>query len=92
MATGSVQTIITCVAKGVGPSVSPCVDVAGSFTQPQLTQAYVIDAGQSTFVDGLLEPLDYASAGAVWAFAFTTVVGLYLLTSSLGHILRLVRG
>lgn len=36
--------------------------------------------------------LDYTHAGQLWAFAFTTVVGLYLVSSYVGSLLRFLRG
>jgi hypothetical protein len=38
------------------------------------------------------EQFDYTYASAIWSLAFTTVVGLYLVSKNVGLILALIRG
>lgn len=53
----------------------------------------------STTVEFLSAPVldpsatfDYAYASAIWSLAFTTVVGLYLVSKNVGLVLALIRG
>lgn len=92
MQTGSLQTIITCAPSSTGASVQPCADTAAGPTSPQLVQAYVLHPTQAPFIDSVTEPFDAQQAGAVFSMSFVSVVGLYLLTSNLAHVLRMIRG
>jgi hypothetical protein len=38
------------------------------------------------------EPFDYQYASGIWALAFTSVLGLYLLALKIGIVLKLIRG
>jgi hypothetical protein len=38
------------------------------------------------------EPFDYQYASGIWALAFTSVLGLYLLALKVGTVLKLIRG
>lgn len=94
METGSLQRIVVCVSKEpqVGPSVPPCVDVAGSYQQPVMKQAYVIEAGSQTLFESVVAPFDYTVAGTIWTMVFVFVVGLHLASSQVGLLLNLIRG
>jgi hypothetical protein len=38
------------------------------------------------------QPFDYAYASSIWSLAFTSVVGLYLVSKNVGLILALIKG
>lgn len=92
MSAGSIQSIIVCTPSNKIASVYPCVDMAGAHTEPTVLQSYVLFPNQGAFIDSLADPLDPVLAGSIWAFAFISVLGLHLLTMSMSHILRLIRG
>jgi hypothetical protein len=94
MALGSVQTVLTC-QKTVGFNRNDEAQ-CGPFAEGQAygvrrVSAYVIDPGQAAALEAAVGPFDYAYASGLWAFGFTTVVGLYVATHGIGHVLGMIR-
>ncbi|NHZ93926.1 hypothetical protein F2P45_33765 [Massilia sp. CCM 8733] len=58
---------------------------------PGTVAAYLIDASQAPSINAQNAPFDYAAAATIWGFAFTFVVGLYLVSKSAGVILAAIR-
>lgn len=82
---GEVRTIVTCVPSQI--QQAPCPSGMGLAT----TEGYIFDPAQAATVEAQNEPFDYASAAGIWTFAFTFVVGLYLVSKSAGLILDRIR-
>jgi hypothetical protein len=90
---GSVQTILVCVPKQIqnGQSIAPCANLANVRMQPEMRHAYVIDPGQQTFMDAILEPFDYGYAGGLWTLSFSMVIGLFVISRYAGAVLEFIR-
>lgn len=90
---GSPQTILVCVPKPTqnGQSIAPCANLADVRMQPEMRQAYVIDPGQQTFMDAILDPFDYAYAGGLWTLSFSMVLGLFVVSRHAGAVLEFIR-
>ena len=54
-------------------------------------QAYVIDPSQQGMIEASMGPFDYAEGAAVWAAAFSMVVGLYFVSAAIGAVLGMIR-
>lgn len=91
MAAGSVQYIIKCVPTGTAQSFPPCTQVGSAGYAPVMTQAYVIDPASASYIDALMVPFDYAFASSLWAFSFSMVVGLFVVSRYAGVILDFIR-
>lgn len=85
MTAGLVQTVVVCAAAPVGQS--PCA----SGMAPTTVSAYLVDPAQAANIDAQSQPFDYAVAASIWGFAFTFVVGLYLVSKSSGVILNAIK-
>lgn len=85
MTTGAVQTIVVCVPSSV--SQAPCP--AGQAVTT--TQAYMLDASQQASYEASTAPFDYVLASGIWAFAFSFVLGLFLVSKSAGTVLAMIR-
>jgi hypothetical protein len=68
-----------------------CPVVEGQFYVPTSIQAYLIGSDQAASIDAAIGPFDYQYAGGLWALAFTTTVGLYLISHSIGLVLGFIR-
>jgi hypothetical protein len=94
MALGSVQSILTCqrVAGNNRNDETQCGPfVPGEYYGVKRVNAYVLDPGQAAALEAAIGPFDYAYASGLWAFGFTTVVGLYVATHGIGHVLGMIR-
>jgi hypothetical protein len=88
---GGGQSVASCSADPVVPGVSLAVESAGVVGSTVLTVS-AISAPPSTAPASPFATLpDYALLGQVWAFAFTTIVGLWLFSKGVGHILVEIR-
>ena len=85
MAVGSIQTIVVCVPSDSPQSPCPSGQAATTI------QGYVVDPANAASFEAQNEPFDYAAAAGIWGFAFTFVVGLYLISRSSGAILSAIR-
>ena len=90
---GSVINIVSCQARtDGGAAVAPCgMDANGVSYQPQVVQAYVIDAANASRIDAITEPFDYAQATGLFGFAFSIVLLAWLVSHFSGTILGLIR-
>ncbi len=85
MATGKLVNIVICEAGK--PNRAPCP--AGETSK--VVQAYVIDPSQQNNFEAATAPFDYGYASAIWALAFSTVVGLYFVSHGIGLVLGMIR-
>lgn len=85
MTTGAVQTILVCVPSSFAQA--PCPAGQAVTTIP----AYVLDASQQASYEASMAPFDYVFAAGIWAFAFSFVLGLFLVSKSMGTILAMIR-
>jgi hypothetical protein len=85
MAMGTVQTILVCVPSDA--TESPCPSGMSLAT----TQAYLIDPAQAASIEAQNAAFDYATASAIWGFAFTFVLSLYLVSKAAGTVLNRIR-
>jgi hypothetical protein len=67
------------------------MDANGVSYQPQVVQAYVIDAANASKIDAITEPFDYAQATGLFGFAFSIVLLAWLSSHLSGTILGLIR-
>lgn len=90
MMMGTVQNVVVCVAATSADSAqqSVCPPNGSQYFQPQTMQAYVLDPSAQTQLDA---PFDYTLAAGFWSLAFCTVVGLYLVSHSVGTVLGFIR-
>lgn len=85
MPVGASQTILICVPSAFGQAPCPAGMAVATL------QAYVIDPSQAASIEAQNAPFDYGYAAGIWAFAFSFVVGLYLVSKSAGAILSAIR-
>jgi len=93
VAAGSVQYIVECAVRvpATAVSLAPCTSVTGVGYAPKMVQAYVIDPASASYIDAVAAPYNYANGAALWGFAFTFVLTLYLVAHSAGLIMGFVR-
>ena len=93
MPMGSTQTVVVCIPVATSSAMQQvsCPVVDGQFFAPATIQAYLISADQAALIDAATSSFDYGYASAVWALAFTTVVGLFLISHSIGLVLGFIR-
>ncbi len=94
MSIGSTQQVLVCIPVESASSAQRMFcppDDNGQQYAPQKTQAYLMDAAQQSGIEAALGPFDYAYAGGLWALAFSTVVGLYFVSHSIGLVLGFIR-
>jgi hypothetical protein len=91
---GSVQTVVVC-APVAGPTdaqqLAVCPATDGHFFAPINVQAYLVDPSQQGVIEASIGPFDYAQASGVWFAAFSMVVGLYFVSTTIGAVLGLIR-
>jgi len=88
MATGSIQSVLTCTPSAYKwLTQAPCPS-GHSIT---VTQAYLLDPSQKATYETLSLPFDYAYASGVWGLGFSTVVALYVVARSAGTILDFIK-
>jgi hypothetical protein len=85
VAMGTEQIVVVCMPAQV--SEGPCA----SGMAPATVSAYLIDPAQASNIDAQNAPFDYSVAATIWGFAFTFVVGLYLVSRSAGAIIGAIR-
>ncbi|MDC7717312.1 hypothetical protein PQU95_08830 [Vogesella sp. DC21W] len=85
MALGQTVSVVICT-QGT-PNRAPCP--SGQTTK--VLQAYVIDPSQQNNFEAATGPFDYGYASAIWALAFSTVVGLYFVSHGIGLVLGMIR-
>lgn len=92
MAVGHLTYVIECQANGVlSASVSPCVDIAGVFTEPVIVQRYLIDLSMQSYFDGLQVGFDYLLASKLFVFGFSGVISLWALGIACSYIMSELR-
>jgi hypothetical protein len=57
----------------------------------QCTGVLVLSPADYQAYAAQIAPFDYVAAAGLWSLAFTTVVGLYLVSHSIGLILGMIR-
>lgn len=89
MTIGHTSYVIECqTSLSYTVSVSPCLDVSGSFYQPVMVNSYVIEPTSQTYFEGLSQPFDYTLASQYFAFAFTGVFLMWWLGLICGKIIQ----
>lgn len=94
MALGSVHSVIVCqqVISATAQDELVCgAAVAGQSFAPRLVSSYLLDPAQIAVLEAAVGPFDYVYASGLWAFGFSTVVGLYVMTHGIGHVLGMIR-
>lgn len=97
MSSGVVREMVTCSSVVVGPVISVggtsvgCTRLDGSAGTLQIVSSYSIDPTQQAFFDNASVPLDYSVVSAIWGSVFCFVLGLYLVSKSVGTVLSLIR-
>jgi hypothetical protein len=93
VALGSVQSILVCqpVATATAQDQSLCPANGAQLFAPRVVSAYVLDPAQASSFEAAVGPFDYAYAAGIWAFAFSTVVVLFVMSNSIGHVLGMIR-
>lgn len=98
MFSGAVATVVVC-----DPAATVSIVVMGGANQPRCVlpdgrtgllvgrDAYLLASSSQASVEALSVPFDYVYASGIWAFAFSTVVGLYVMTHGIGHVLAMIR-
>ena len=90
---GAVHQVLVCapVASATSQDQLLCPAQGGQFYAPIPVSAYLLAPEQGAAFEANTAPLDYSVAGALWAFALTTVVGLYIASHSIGLVLGFLR-
>lgn len=93
MATGTVQTVVVCIAASTATSTQQaiCPVISGQYYVPERVQAYLVDPSQSSLFDLAVQPLDVVSVGSVWSVGFSFVLVCFLIGRGVGSILSLIR-
>ena len=94
MSIGSSQQVLVCVPVSTAPSSAQqqiCPRVGGQYYKPQPTQAYLLNPDSQQQFDAAMGPFDYGYASAIWALAFSMVVGLYFVSHGIGLVLGMIR-
>lgn len=94
MSIGSSQQVLVCVPVSTTPSGAQqqiCPRVGGQYYKPQPTQAYLLNPDSQQQFDAAMGPFDYGYASAIWALAFSMVVGLYFVSHGIGLVLGMIR-
>lgn len=100
MPAGTLQEVVVC--SGVSPA-SGAVELRNGTMNAILYcnsartkrewsyQAYVIDPASAAYIDAVSKPYDYANGGALWAFGFAFVLGLWFVSKNIGLVLNAVK-
>jgi hypothetical protein len=94
VALGSVHSVLVCqqVVTATAQDEAVCgAAVAGQAFAPRLVTSYLLDPAQIAVLEAAVGPFDYAYAAGLWAFGFSTIVGLYAMTYGIGHVLGMIR-
>lgn len=76
---------------GLGASTAPCVDVNGVHSAPALLESYTLTPEQGAFFESINSEFDYGLAAQFFAYAFMSVVGLWLFCKLLGTMMQTLR-
>lgn len=90
---GAIHQVIVCapVPSATSQDQVLCPAQGSQLYAPVSVAAYLLAPEQGAAFEANIAPLDYSVAGALWAFAFTTVVGLYIASHSIGVVLGFLR-
>lgn len=83
----TVQTIVYCTASGNGRTQSPCPDGKVLATIDVVT----VEPSYLASVTALNAPFDYGLASSIFAFSFSFVLGLYVVSKSYGVVLSAIK-
>lgn len=89
MPTGSVQTIVVCVQSSNNTVLAQAPCPSGNTLTT--VNGYVLDVSQQASYEASIAPFDYAFAAGVWAFSFSFVLALFLVSKSFGTVLATIR-
>lgn len=100
MPAGTLQQVVVCSAalpiagavelRNGGTNTVIYCDAARSMREWRFS-AYVIDPASASYIDAIATPYNYAQGGAIWAFGFSFVLGLWFVSRNIGMILDAVR-
>lgn len=85
-ALGTLQDIVICHPLGVDAS-----PVCPPGTALKIVSAYVLDPAAAAYIDSFATPYDYANGVAFWAWGFTTILILALVSRSAGTIIETLK-
>ncbi|HDR9495537.1 hypothetical protein [Burkholderia stabilis] len=92
---GTVQNVLLCMPVTSDQSSALdqqiCPPSGSQYFHIQTQQGYVIDPASAGYLDGLAVPFDYTAASGFFALAFTMVVGVWMVSASVGGILALIK-
>lgn len=93
MALGVVQSVLVCqpVASVTPQDQQYCPSTGGQLYAPRAVSAYVIDPAQISSLEAATAPFDYGYASGLWAFGFSTVVALFVISHGIGHVVGMIR-
>lgn len=100
MAVGTLQQVVVCSAivpavgavelrNGAANTVIWC-DSQKKIRQWSY-QAYVVDPASASYLDAVASPYNYTQGGALWAFGFSFVLGLWFVSKNIGLIMEAIR-
>lgn len=96
MQAGSIQSIPVCIPLSASDQPREidreiCPSAGGQAFQVQQQQAYVLSPDSAGYINSIAQPFDYTVAAGFWGVAFTTIVGLWLLSHGAGAIVNFLR-
>lgn len=96
MPAGSIQSILVCIPLSPGDQSSEidqqlCPSAGGQPFRVQQQQAYVLSPDSAGYINSIAQPFDYTVAAGFWGVAFTTIVGLWLVSHGAGAIVNFLR-
>lgn len=96
MPAGSIQSILVCIPLSPGDQSSEidqqlCPSAGGQSFRVQQQQAYVLSPDSAGYINSIVQPFDYTVAAGFWGGAFTTIVGLWLVSHGAGAIVNFLR-
>jgi hypothetical protein len=93
MALGSVQNVLICQPVPVATAADQtyCPIIGGQAFAPRSTVAYILDPASVSNLEAAIAPFDYSYAAGIWAFGFSTIVGLFVMSHGIGHVLGMIR-
>ncbi|WP_232454683.1 hypothetical protein, partial [Burkholderia ubonensis] len=68
-----------------------CPSAGGQSFRVQQQQAYVLSPDSAGYINSIVQPFDYTVAAGFWGVAFTTIVGLWLVSHGAGAIVNFLR-
>jgi hypothetical protein len=86
------RTFVVCLPRtDGGASVSPCVDTGAGPSYPALAEGVLVDSALASQLEASAQPFDYVLAGQFYAFAFSSILSVHLLSVGIGYVLRTAR-